>query len=137
MRPGAVRLTVLGVIVVTAIAAQAAGQALYRWVDEDGVVHYSQFPPPAPSTRGDAPIAARGETAVTARRKGVAATRDKARARSRGEAVASTRDETLAGSRGEALRTARGEAVARGDAQSRARARDPRAGARGCGRRSH
>src|SRR5216117_3318251 len=50
MRPGAVRLTVLGVIVVTAIAAQAAAQALYRWVDEDGVVHYSQFPPPAPVT---------------------------------------------------------------------------------------
>ena len=49
MRPGSVRLTVLSVIVVTAIAAPAAAQALYRWVDEDGVVHYSQFPPPAPA----------------------------------------------------------------------------------------
>src|SRR5438309_5012103 len=103
MRPGSVRLTVLSVIVVTAIAAPAAAQALYRWVDEDGVVHYSQFPPPAPAaplsppTRSEALIGARGETAVTARR----------------EAVAPALEKTRAGSRGEALRTARAEAVAR------------------------
>lgn len=49
MRPGSARLALLGVIVVAAIAAQAAAQTLYRWVDENGVVHYSQFPPPAPT----------------------------------------------------------------------------------------
>src|SRR5438046_897265 len=65
MRPGAVRLTVLGVIVVTAIAAQAAAQALYRWVDEDGVVHYSQFPPPAPEAKPSEPREAKPSPAAT------------------------------------------------------------------------
>src|SRR5437879_10042439 len=49
MRPGSARLTVLSVMVVAALAAPAAAQTLYRWVDENGVVHYSQFPPPAPT----------------------------------------------------------------------------------------
>ena len=49
MRPGSARLTVLSVMVVAAIAAPVAAQTLYRWVDENGVVHYSQFPPPAPT----------------------------------------------------------------------------------------
>jgi len=50
MRLGPARLTFLSVIVVAAIAAPASAQPLYRWVDEDGVVHYSQFPPPVPAT---------------------------------------------------------------------------------------
>ena len=49
MRPGPARLTVLSAIVVASIAGHAAAQPLYRWVDEKGVVHYSQFPPPAPA----------------------------------------------------------------------------------------
>src|SRR6266571_4262371 len=49
MRPGSAGLTVLSVMVVAAIAAQVTAQTLYRWVDENGVVHYSQFPPPAPT----------------------------------------------------------------------------------------
>src|SRR5712692_6760250 len=49
MRPGSARLTVLSAIVVASIAGHAAAQPLYRWVDEKGVVHYSQFPPPAPA----------------------------------------------------------------------------------------
>src|SRR3989475_6451756 len=49
MRPGSAGLTVLSVMVVAALAAQVTAQTLYRWVDENGVVHYSQFPPPAPT----------------------------------------------------------------------------------------
>jgi len=49
MRPGPARLTVLSAIVAASIAGHAAAQPLYRWVDEKGVVHYSQFPPPAPA----------------------------------------------------------------------------------------
>src|SRR5256712_11262401 len=49
MRPGFARLTVLSAIVVASIAGHGAAQPLYRWVDEKGVVHYSQFPPPAPA----------------------------------------------------------------------------------------
>src|SRR5436190_1547355 len=49
MRPGPARLTVLSAIVVASIAGHAAAQPLYRWVDEKGVVHYSQFPPTAPA----------------------------------------------------------------------------------------
>src|SRR5437867_1288872 len=49
MRPGPARLTVLSAIVAASIAGHAAAQPLYRWVDERGVVHYSQFPPPAPA----------------------------------------------------------------------------------------
>src|SRR6266478_2534381 len=49
MRPGSAQLTVLSVMVAAALAAPAAAQTLYRWVDENGVVHYSQFPPPAPT----------------------------------------------------------------------------------------
>lgn len=49
MRFGSARLTVLSAIVVASIAGHAAAQAFYRWVDEKGGVHYSQFPPPAPA----------------------------------------------------------------------------------------
>src|SRR3989442_1674178 len=49
MRPGSARVTVLSVMVVAALAAPVTAQTLYRWVDENGVVHYSQFPPPAPT----------------------------------------------------------------------------------------
>src|SRR5919197_5993734 len=47
MRPGSARLIVPSVIVVAVLAAHAAAQPLYRWVDVNGVVHYSQFPPPS------------------------------------------------------------------------------------------
>lgn len=46
MTPSAIRYLLLAVgLAVTAAAAAAAEESVYRWVDEDGVVNYAERPP--------------------------------------------------------------------------------------------
>jgi uncharacterized tellurite resistance protein B-like protein len=47
-----VAAAVLAVLVLTTAAPAIAAQAFYRWVDENGVVHYTQQPPPARPSPG-------------------------------------------------------------------------------------
>src|SRR2546426_12077735 len=49
MRPRSARLSIVSRIVVPSSGGRAGAQPLDRWVDEKGVVHCSQFPPPAPA----------------------------------------------------------------------------------------
>src|SRR5881409_234186 len=134
MRPGSARLTVLSVMVVAAIAAPVAAQTLYRWVDENGVVHYSQFPPPAP-TAPPSP-APEGKPAAPPEAK-PSPPGAKPSLPPEAKPAPAGGGEARAGSRGQALATTKAEPVARGVAHSRARAGDPRAGAHGNGLRPH
>ncbi len=55
MRSGSAWLAILCVVLVAAIAERVAAQGAYRWIDDKGVVHYSQSPPPAPAEPPPAP----------------------------------------------------------------------------------
>ena len=63
------RCAFIAALIGALIASGASAATLYRWVDEAGVTHYGEKPPPGANTSGAVPTPMMAGTTVSAARR--------------------------------------------------------------------